>query len=247
MYARYVPSAGGVLSAEPTQKPAPAESQSATPATMAAPTAYARFVPGDGGAKQNIAAEDRDERPAKKAKLSPEPEVSATKPRKKRKSKQRTSAVDSDSDDSSSAEPESKVAENHIASSSEDEAAPPATMEIDERDSTPVEAVQKKPKREKKPKARVTSDTANSGSEDEIQKRHKAVFDRKRKSMQIPTATKDQAGSEDATMEDVPSPEEAHGLEPLPQPKPAEIEDFVPTFETLPAWLAEPIRVSPQA
>lgn len=42
-------------------------------------------------------------------------------------------------------------------------------------------------------------------------------------------------------------PPELHGLEPLPQPEPVPLDTTKPTYETLPAWLAEPIRVSPQA
>ncbi|KAI0182106.1 P-loop containing nucleoside triphosphate hydrolase protein [Hypoxylon sp. FL1284] len=40
---------------------------------------------------------------------------------------------------------------------------------------------------------------------------------------------------------------EVHGLEPLPQPKPVVQDTTKPAYETLPPWLAKPIRVSPQA
>ena len=47
--------------------------------------------------------------------------------------------------------------------------------------------------------------------------------------------------------ENTEEPVELHGLEPLPQPEPVPTDTTKPTYETLPAWLAEPIRVSPQA
>ncbi|KAJ1338585.1 ATP-dependent RNA helicase DDX51/DBP6 [Microdochium nivale] len=246
MYARYIPSAAGATSVEPPQAPLSAQSQSAGTATMAAPTAYARYVPGDA----TQAPESQDERPTKKAKLSPEPEGVATKPKKKRKSKQRTSAVDSDSDESSTSDAglPTKVAEEEPTAPIEVQVAQDSTTIIVESPpTTEIEPVRKKPKREKKSKTKATGDTADAESDDEIQKRHKAVFERKRKSIQVPTVVEDQSEAEDATMEDAPSPEQAHGLEPLPQPKPTKIKGSMPTFETLPAWLADPIRVSPQA
>ncbi|KAH6688515.1 ATP-dependent RNA helicase dbp6 [Plectosphaerella plurivora] len=50
---------------------------------------------------------------------------------------------------------------------------------------------------------------------------------------------------EDAMDVDEPSDLEMHGLEPLPQPEPVAADTSKPTYETLPSWLAEPIRVAP--
>ncbi|KAH7040042.1 P-loop containing nucleoside triphosphate hydrolase protein [Microdochium trichocladiopsis] len=246
MYARYVPQSAGAAPVDlSNQTSAPASTPATVAAaTMATPTAYARYVPG-------AVPEDISDRPAKKARLSPQPEPATKSSSKKRKSKRRTSAVDSDTDESSATdtEPPTHKAETADSSSEEDEATDAIAEPAEELADVPPEVQQapKKPKREKKSK-KTTSAEAQSESDDEIQKRHKAVFERKRKSMLAPPTPSDQpADGEDATMEDAPSPEQAHGLEPLPQPKPAEIDDTIPTFETLPAWLAEPIRVSPQA
>jgi len=215
---------------------------------MAAPTSYARYVPG-AGVSSNDAPDDGDnidDRPVKKARLSPQPTKPPKTKGKKRTSKRRTSAVDSDADESSTSDDDKPAPKNDLANQE-----PAVEVEEDENSPAPVEVqtTPKKPKREKKSKKSVTAEAqSDDDDDDKVQKRHKAVFERKRKSMQAPTlADTTPKDGEDATMEDAPSPEEAHGLEPLPQPKPAEIDDTVPTFETLPLWLAQPIRVSPQA
>lgn len=217
---------------------------------MAAPTSYARYMPGAGNGS-NItpdASYDIDDRPAKKARQSPQPAKHTKTKSKKRTSKRRTSAVDSDAEESSTSSDDESDRKNDRVSQE-----PVVEVEEDEEQSSPtpveIQAAPKKPKREKKSKKSMNTEAqSDDDADDKVEKRHRAVFERKRKSMQAPTLVdatpKD---GEDATMEDAPSPEEAHGLEPLPQPKPAELDDTVPTFETLPLWLAEPIRVSPQA
>lgn len=106
----------------------------------------------------------------------------------------------------------------------------------------PVEnALQEEPKEEKKKrdkkKKRKDPEPAEEEEEDEADKRHKAVLERKAKSLKLA----EEMVQEDEDEEDLG---ELHGLEPLPQPAPVVIGTSKPTYETLPPWLAEPIRVS---
>lgn len=83
-----------------------------------------------------------------------------------------------------------------------------------------------------------------SESNDETSARHKSVLEKAAKSIKEGLQKK----TEDSTAveEDGAEPVEAHGLEPLPQPEPVNLDSSIPTFETLPAWIANPIRVSPE-
>ncbi|KAL1892696.1 ATP-dependent RNA helicase dbp6 [Ceratocystis pirilliformis] len=107
------------------------------------------------------------------------------------------------------------------------------------------ELIAKRPKKEKKKaKQQITSD---SEAKDAMSK-HKAVMERKAKSLHLAQtqATAPKSGSS----LDSESDNEKHGLEPLPQPEVPLSDEVGPangtstTFETLPAWLAAPIRVS---
>ncbi|KAI0555926.1 P-loop containing nucleoside triphosphate hydrolase protein [Xylaria curta] len=111
--------------------------------------------------------------------------------------------------------------------------------------------------KEKKKKKKKTKEDSESSIqvEDEIPIRHKAILEKKAKSMQMAPDT----GSEDVVMDDVAAkvnddtfqqkiPEiELHGLEPIPQPKPVVLDTSAPLYETLPPWLASPIRISQDA
>lgn len=127
---------------------------------------------------------------------------------------------------------------------------------------TVVEAIPKaKKRRDKKEKDTVvdtsaqTPDTAKSASKEKKKSkkdvdendgvsRHKGVLERAAKALkegQKPKPVK----TEEAEEEDGAEPIEAHGLEPLPQPEPVVQDESRPSYETLPAWLANPIRVTP--
>ncbi|KAI1740973.1 P-loop containing nucleoside triphosphate hydrolase protein [Xylaria scruposa] len=110
--------------------------------------------------------------------------------------------------------------------------------------------------KEKKKKKKTKEDSESSIQvEDKIPIRHKAILEKKAKSMQMAP----DPGSEDAVMNEVSSkvnddtfqqktPEiELHGLEPIPQPKPVVLDTSAPLYETLPPWLASPIRISQDA
>ncbi|KAI1130775.1 P-loop containing nucleoside triphosphate hydrolase protein [Nemania abortiva] len=91
-------------------------------------------------------------------------------------------------------------------------------------------------------------------TEDDIPLRHKAILEKKAKSLQ-----RIDAESEDVVMDDAAlkgdddasgqkTPEiELHGLEPIPQPKPVALDTSTPSYETLPPWLASPIRIPQDA
>lgn len=93
-------------------------------------------------------------------------------------------------------------------------------------------------------------DLANSASkdkryqnEDDTNTRHKGVLERAAKALKEAQKPKAEA-NEAAEEEDGAEPVEAHGLEPLPQPEPIVQDRLRPTYETLPAWIANPIRVT---
>ncbi|RSL71684.1 hypothetical protein CEP53_001446 [Fusarium sp. AF-6] len=104
-----------------------------------------------------------------------------------------------------------------------------------------VEAVKateekKEKKREKKKKHKEPEPIEGEAVEEDT-KRHKAVLERLEKSLKFASETVQD-------VEEESDQGELHGLEPLPQPEPISITTSKPSYETLPPWLAEPIRVS---
>ncbi|KAI1869053.1 uncharacterized protein JN550_006040 [Neoarthrinium moseri] len=123
----------------------------------------------------------------------------------------------------------------------------------DENPETPAPAKPKKEKKKKKPKDSASGEHDAPSDDDEIKRRHKSVLERKQKSMKAPqppptdSAVPNGTNDQDVVMGDAPEALEAHGLEPLPQPALIPEDTSEPTYQTLPPWLAEPIRVSGQA
>lgn len=74
--------------------------------------------------------------------------------------------------------------------------------------------------------------------------RHKSVLEKAAKS--IKEGSQKKAEESTGAEEDEAEPVEAHGLEPLPQPEPVSLNGSAPTFETLPRWIANPTRVTPE-
>ncbi|KAI1644216.1 P-loop containing nucleoside triphosphate hydrolase protein [Daldinia loculata] len=124
-------------------------------------------------------------------------------------------------------------------------------------------------RKEKKIKKKAKK-KGNLGARDEVEDetpiRHKAVLERAAKSIRAPELQSVADKYEDTLMQDAPDANdgneskaadnamdvdaeipEIHGLQPLPQPKSVIPEATKPAYETLPSWLAKPIRVSPQA
>lgn len=90
----------------------------------------------------------------------------------------------------------------------------------------------------------VKKDKKKRKDKDDLSAHHKAVLEKAAKSMQ--ESQRIQADdTEEPKKEDEAEPVEAHGLEPLPQPEPIVQDLSKPAYETLPAWIANPIRVTP--
>lgn len=122
--------------------------------------------------------------------------------------------------------------------------------------------VKPKDKKKKKHKAEVDDEKPQTGTadnksevtdskkkkkrrgEDEIAAGHKAVLERASKELK---KAAEQPKSEDLSDDEGVEAVEAHGLEPLPQPKPVKQDEIKPSYETLPPWIANPIQVAPTA
>lgn len=107
-------------------------------------------------------------------------------------------------------------------------------------DKSAAEEVDKGKKNNKKKKA------DEEGKED-VSSRHKAVLERASKylksSKDLESERKNLETAEPHDDEEQ-EPVEVHGLEPLPQPEPVAQDTTRPTYETLPGWIANPIRVT---
>ncbi|KAK1955788.1 P-loop containing nucleoside triphosphate hydrolase protein [Colletotrichum sublineola] len=99
-----------------------------------------------------------------------------------------------------------------------------------------------KPKKDKSKKKKERNDAEDG---DEIDAGHKAVLAKAtkylKKAAELAPADSHDKMDVDEEAEEV----EEHGLEPLPQPEPATLDTSKPSYETLPHWLAAPIRVAP--
>ncbi|KAK4238828.1 P-loop containing nucleoside triphosphate hydrolase protein [Achaetomium macrosporum] len=245
-YARYIP---GQVPNEP-EPPAPAQRQRIVfDDTDFPPVDHSK-------SKQAIDDELTGTREAKKAKKSKsrkaneeasgdggESELKEPKSRKRKRSEaeqarpaERQIEENQDTEEGESEpEPEPSVADNTEAPDTE-----PPTTSKEER----------KPKREKKKKKRAENHLKTDEPDaeaDEIHKRHRSVFEKVQKALQAKDRIKDadDGHKEDALDEEAAEAEVEHGLEPLPQPDPVVVDESKLTYETLPPWLASPIRVAP--
>ncbi|KAF4869039.1 ATP-dependent RNA helicase dbp6 [Colletotrichum siamense] len=116
----------------------------------------------------------------------------------------------------------------------------------DGRDDENVEEVKEKKDKSKKKKRK---DEEIAEENDAVAARHKSVLSKASKYLK-----KAADGSHDEDPEKMEVDEEGkeeteeveeHGLEPLPQPEPVALDTSKPSYETLPPWLAAPIRVAP--
>lgn len=103
-----------------------------------------------------------------------------------------------------------------------------APVSVEEEDTKPKDKKKKKKKR----------------GEDEIAAGHRAVLERASKELK---KAAEQPKAEDLSDDEDVEAVEAHGLEPLPQPKPVKQDAVKPSYETLPHWIANPIQVAPTA
>ncbi|KAL2129383.1 hypothetical protein VTI74DRAFT_7879 [Chaetomium olivicolor] len=258
---------------QPTPAPAPAPAPAPSPVLRSSSSLYARYIPGQkipassaqptrivfgdddstesveparqgtiderrtGTIEEKKPKESRSKR-SKDAKADEEAEVKESKSRKRKR------------DEAEKAEPLGDgVAEGeNVAREPEPEPEPePSTTDAvpAAEPATAADDEERKPKREKKKKRKQADNPDNygvDGDTDEIRKRHKSVFEKVQKALQA----KEQVGNADGEQEEEEvEPEVEHGLEPLPQPEPVILDESKLTYETLPPWLASPIKVDP--
>ncbi|KAG9625611.1 P-loop containing nucleoside triphosphate hydrolase protein, partial [Aureobasidium melanogenum] len=91
------------------------------------------------------------------------------------------------------------------------------------------------------PATTTTTDTNNGDDASAIPSKHSAVYSKFQKAAQRSEAARAAAPDDNVDLADQP---ELHDLIPLPQPERAPTPDFVPSFSSLPQWLAQPIVVS---
>ncbi|KAI5920419.1 P-loop containing nucleoside triphosphate hydrolase protein [Camillea tinctor] len=246
-YARYVP---------------PPKSNGQTPVTNQTQQ-HVRFDDVVAEGKQS----NEDEPPTKKAKLTEDDS-----PEKSKKKKSKKSKKDKTKNQNS---PKETIGVGQAYGFGDDlidvEDAPIQETALARSHRPQTEKPSKEKKREKKLKKEKNIDEAAAGDEDENEtpKRYRSVLEKKAKSIKSapePAVEAKEPENGDIDMQDVsnidaPNAEDAdmqndaqdgaetelHGLEPLPQPEPAAPDTAKPTYETLPAWLAEPIRISSQA
>jgi ATP-dependent RNA helicase DDX51/DBP6 len=114
----------------------------------------------------------------------------------------------------------------------------------DQDDPKPAKEDKKKRKKEKKRKEESELPDEDTTKQDAIEERHKTVMDRKIKSLKLAEETAKRLEQEEQIESAAEEPAEFHELGPLPQPAPAPVVEPNLTYETLPPWLAAPIRVS---
>lgn len=115
---------------------------------------------------------------------------------------------------------------------------------------TMTEEPRKKRDKKKKKKPEDVGESLDQ-PEEQIPLRFQAVLNKKAKSIQkAPEHQQDDTIMDDAApvagdkLSQKNEPEiELHGLEPIPQPEPVALDTSAPSYETLPPWLASPIRV----
>ncbi|KAI0008419.1 P-loop containing nucleoside triphosphate hydrolase protein [Xylariaceae sp. FL0662B] len=267
MYARYIPPPKGVVE---NPEPQRAVASPSTNTTKSQPTAYARYIPSakpitsqaSNQASQHIHFGENDDNgpPAKKVKLMQEetPKDSDRKPKKPKKDKKKKAkSLETPANEASTTLP----AAQHGQSDGENDI---QLGTHDQQQTVQKPAVEPKKEKKRKKKSKKVGTEVDADVDDDVQLRHRAILEKAAKSIQKVSEPEPTADNTDVPMQDEPAAKgdaeasaddimdvdsntiEAHGLQPLPQPEPAVPETAKPTYETLPSWLAQPIRVSPQ-
>ncbi|KAI1204533.1 P-loop containing nucleoside triphosphate hydrolase protein [Annulohypoxylon truncatum] len=211
--------------------------------------------------------DDNNEPPAKKARLAEGNDASQklkTKSKKSKEFKKETESKAEELDEVSDEKVTQDASVNNDISVESDlpeqevvqESAPESSPEL-------IDKVKKERKSKKKAKKK-SEPAAPDDVENEIPVRHRSVLEKAAKSIRAPEPQPETEQREDAEMRDVFNGDDAintkpdgamnldevpevHGLQPLPQPKPIIPDETKPAYETLPPWLAKPIRVSPHS
>ncbi|KAI1472081.1 P-loop containing nucleoside triphosphate hydrolase protein [Daldinia caldariorum] len=277
MYARYVPPPKGIAQSSepleaveaPSSPNPPVKSQPTAYARYIPPPKLANSQPNYLQPSQHVHFQEDDnenEPPAKKAKLTGESDVAKRSKKKTKKAKQ-SEELQIDTEDPEELANQSKSDENEISTElnipEKGRVEQEIPVEQPELPDQPRKEKKNKKKEKKKEKSKIYEEAED---EHETPIRHKAVLERAAKSIRPPELQSTADQHEDVVMRDAPDANggnqieggdntmdvdskvlEVHGLEPLPQPKPVVSDASKPAYETLPSWLAKPIRVSPQA
>lgn len=204
-------------------------------------------------------ARNKKEKKSKKSKSGDTEEASveeSTKKSKSKKAKTESTAQDGEGEPASKKEKkEKKQKRKSLAEDGEEsvlaaQESPESKVEAEPgQDAQDGELDSLKPKKEKRKKKKSKEEPveqAGDEQDDKVHKRHKAVLERKEKALKQkkPRAEEKENAKEDGEGA-APEPEELHGLEPLPQPEPVLLDGAKPSYDTLPHWLAHPVRVQP--
>ncbi|KAI1155286.1 P-loop containing nucleoside triphosphate hydrolase protein [Nemania diffusa] len=278
MYSRYIPPHQGD-STSPNPESI-GSSQPAQGSPKPQPTVYARYIPPlklDQPTVPHVLTTNhvrfnddeeanREEPPAKRVKLRQDETTiqspNQEKPKKSKKKKRQPVQLDELVDDGSAADSsaveqikaqieDQEETGNRIEDIEMQQISGDLSLELRESPPPTEEATQQKDRKKKKKKKSKNDREPSPQIENDIPLRHKAILEKKAKSLQ-----RIEAGPEDVVMDDVAArvdddaprqktPEiELHGLEPIPQPEPVALDTSTPSYETLPPWLASPLRIS---
>lgn len=162
-----------------------------------------------------------------------EDEAGASQPKKERKEKRKRpkEPVDNSSSKEIPEDPDTMMAD----------APSESQVEVETQASETKKNDKEKKRKEKKRKDEDEGPEDDAAVDEEKEGRHKMVLDRKTKSLKLAEEAAKRLEDEVKSSEE---PEEVHELGPLPQPKLAPVVEPKLTYETLPSWLAAPIRVS---
>ncbi|KAA8627882.1 hypothetical protein SMACR_08159 [Sordaria macrospora] len=214
MYNRYIP--------PPKPAGGAAAPVSSQPPVSQPPAQPARIVFGD----DDFVANNQPKPVVKEPVHQLEEEPKSNKSKKSHNKKQR------DTDNDAEEPPRKKT-------KTDDDNDEPQTEQKDEAQPETIKKDPKKPKREKKKKESVLENPVADLEDDlQIRQRHRSVFEKVEKALKL----KELQGDDE---EETPEPEEpVYDLGPLPQPAPVIVDSSKLTYETLPPWLANPIRVT---
>ncbi|RDH36845.1 P-loop containing nucleoside triphosphate hydrolase protein [Aspergillus welwitschiae] len=121
--------------------------------------------------------------------------------------------------------------------------------DVDMKDADDSEEVKEEQDKGTK-KSRKSSEPAATENDDDKPTKNKfagilSKFERSKKAREL-EKTRESTKDEDSTEPTTAEPVIAQGLEPLPQPEAVPEQDEMPTYSSLPPWLANPLRASAQ-
>lgn len=261
-YSRYIPAPKNKDAPSAAPGPAPKKivfnvDESPVAASVAAPkkTVFAD-EDADGSPKKRKRNEENDDevedrkkdKKSKKSKRGVEDEDEAETLSKEKKSKKdRSRDNDEESDEASKVKPKKDKKKKTRESIAETDGEGDESMLVDGEEND-VDEAEAKPKRDKKKKKKSKEEEPEDDTSDKVKKQHKSVLDRKEKALKKAKKSKTEVEADGTTEtgQAIPEPDELHGLEPLPQPEPVVFDHHKAGYETLPPWLASPVRVQPK-